>query len=129
MRHQWASVFFVLMVFSLILPGQAGSWKQIGKPKAWAGTIAGVGLNGKLYTVEKSGTLYVTDPANGAFMQLGKPDFAATAFLLAAAGKLYSIEKDGSLYAIEPANGPGSGSEQTQAGPTRLLPAALRAPS
>ncbi len=105
MRQQKAIVLFVLMAFSLILPGQAGSWKQVGKPKAWAGTIAGIGLNGMLYTVERSGALYATDPASGAWKQLGKPDFAATTLMMSAAGRLFTIEKDGSLYAIDPASG------------------------
>lgn len=104
MRQKNACILFMLMVFSLILPGQAGSWKQVGKPKAWAGTIAGVALNGKLYTVEQSGTLYATDPASGAWKQLGKPDFAATTLMMAVAGRLFTIEKDGSLYTIDPAS-------------------------
>ncbi len=105
MCQRWVSVLFVVMAFSLILPGQAGSWKQIGKAKAWAGTIAGVPLNGKLYTVDQSGALYATEPASGAWKQLGKPDFTATALLMAAAGRLFTIENDGSLYAIDPASG------------------------
>ncbi len=98
---------FVLMVLisSLLLPGQAGFRKSVGKAGDWAGTIAGAALNSKIYTAEASGALYVTDPASGAWRQIGKNDFANTKFLFAAAGKLFSIEKDGSLYAISPADG------------------------
>jgi len=94
-----------ILVSTLILPAQAGSWQRVGQPKAWAGTIAGVGLSGMIYTVEASGALYVTNPATGAWKQLGKPDFAATRFMMAAAGRLFTIEKDGSLYAVDPAAG------------------------
>ncbi len=105
MQKRWLAFFLIMTTFSLLLPGQAGSWKQIGEPKAWTNTIAGVALNGKLYTVEQSGALYVTDPASGVWTQLGKPDFAATTLMMAASGKLFTIEQDGSLYQIDPANG------------------------
>jgi hypothetical protein len=101
-------VFFgglLVLAASLLLQAQAGSWKQVGKAGEWAGTIAGVALNGKIYTMESSGAFYVTDPASGVWKQVGKNDFANTKFLFAAAGKLFSIEKDGSLYAINPGDG------------------------
>lgn len=101
-------VFFfgmMVLVSSLLLQAQAGSWKMVGKAGDWAGTIAGAALNDKIYTVETSGALYVTDPAAGAWKQIGKNDFANTKFLFAASGKLISIEKDGSMYAISPMDG------------------------
>jgi hypothetical protein len=94
----------VLAAF-LCLPAQAGSWKAVGKAGDWAGTIAGVALDGRIFTAESSGALYVTEPATGAWKQIGKKDFANTVFLFAAIGKLFSIEKDGSLYAISPLDG------------------------
>jgi hypothetical protein len=101
-----AFFFCVLAVAAaLSLPAQAGSWKAVGKAGDWAGTIAGAALNNKIYTVEAGGALYVTDPASGAWKQIGKNDFASTKILFAAAGKLFSIEKDGSLYAISPVDG------------------------
>lgn len=105
MFRMWIGVLFVALLLPLALPGQAGSFQRVGESKAWAGTIAAVGLDGKLYTVEKSGALYVTDPANGVWKQLGKPDFAATTLMMATAGKLFTIERDGSLYAINPGSG------------------------
>jgi hypothetical protein len=93
------------VVAALSLPAQAGSWKAIGKAGDWAGTIAGVALDGKIYTVESSGALFVTEPASGAWKQVGKSDFANTRFLFASGGILFSIEKDGSLYAISPGDG------------------------
>jgi len=95
----------MLLVLSVLLPGQAVSWKTVGKAGDWAGTIAAVALNNKIYTAETSGALYVTDPASGVWKQLGKNDFANTKFLFAVANKLFSIEKDGSLYAVNPADG------------------------
>ena len=59
----WGS--FVILTVSLLLQAQAGSWKQVGKAGDWAGTIAGTALNNKIYTVEASGALYVTEPASG----------------------------------------------------------------
>jgi hypothetical protein len=87
-------------------PGKsAGTWKAVGKAGDWKQTIAGVGLNGKLYTIESSGSLYVTDPSTGTWKALGKPDFAQTAFITAAAGKLFTIEKSGTLFSVNPADG------------------------
>ena len=76
----------------------------VGKPGDWKDTIAAAGLNGQIYTVEKSGVLYVTSPADGAWRKIGNPDFAATAFLIALENQLASIERDGSLYIINPAD-------------------------
>ncbi|MCX6557293.1 MAG: hypothetical protein NTW95_07695 [Candidatus Aminicenantes bacterium] len=95
----------LLVAASVCLTAQAGSWKVVGKTGDWAGTIAGVALDGRIYTAESSGALYVTDPATGVWKQIGKSDFANTKFLFAAGGKLLSIEKDGSLYAIGPVDG------------------------
>ncbi len=94
----------VLAVFSLLM-AQTGSLKQAGKTGDWVNTIVGIGMSGKIYTIEKSGAFYVTDPATGAWKQLGKSDFANTSFLFDAGGKLCTIEKDGSMYLVDPANG------------------------
>ena len=88
------------------------SKQALGTPGNWAGTIAGTALDGKLYTVEASGKLYATDPADGSWTQLGGADFANAAFLFAAGDSLVSIEKDGTLYLIDPQDG-----SWTQSGP------------
>ena len=96
--------------------------QPVGPAGGWANTIAGAALDGKLYTVEAGGKLYATDPADGAWVQVGGADFANTAFLFAAGGSLVSIEKDGSLYLIDPAagswkqSGPAGGWANTIAG-------------
>ncbi|MGD9613237.1 MAG: PQQ-binding-like beta-propeller repeat protein [Kiritimatiellia bacterium] len=82
-----------------------GSWMPSGPSGGWANTIAGAALDGTLYTVESSGTLYATDPAAGTWQAVGRPDFAATKFLFAAARQLVSIESTGSLYLINPTDG------------------------
>jgi predicted secreted protein len=94
----------VLLLSASFCALAAGS-KQVGQPGAWKATIAGVGMGGKLYTVESSGVLYVTDPASGSWKAIGKPEFKNTRFLFASGGMLYTIEKDGSLYVVSPADG------------------------
>jgi hypothetical protein len=79
--------------------------RPIGKPGAWLGTLAGVVSGGRLYTIEASGALYVTDLSKGTWRQVGKPDFANTAFLVDLGTRLATIEKDGSLYLVNPADG------------------------
>ncbi len=82
-----------------------GDWRQVGKPGAWALTIAGATLGGNLYTVESSGALYVTSPATGQWRQIGKNEFGNTMFMFAGASYLYTIETDGSLYEVHPNDG------------------------
>jgi len=105
MKTKCLFVMFTLVAVVAMLTAQTGSLKQVGKAGDWINTIAGTGMGGKIYTIEKSGALYVTDPATGAWKQLGKPDFANTSFLFDAGGKLCTIEKDGSMYLVDPANG------------------------
>jgi hypothetical protein len=83
----------------------AGSRARVGPPGAWRDTLAVAVLNGQLYSVEKSGVLYVTDLATGTWKPIGKPAFKATTHLFAAGKSLYTIEKDGSLYRVNPGDG------------------------
>ncbi|HPP03363.1 MAG TPA: hypothetical protein PK351_00900, partial [Spirochaetota bacterium] len=76
-------------------------WKQLGNKGEWAATIAGAVIGDKLYTVESSGILYVTDTKTGKWNSIGKAEFAATVFMFACGNNLLTIEKDGSLYSIE----------------------------
>ena len=100
------SVVAIVTVFSAgNLMAAPGSWKQVGKSGAWIGTLGGTVLNDKIYTVESSGTLYETNPKNGNWKQIGKPDYGDTRFMFAAMGSLFTIEKSGSLYKINPSNG------------------------
>jgi hypothetical protein len=62
-------------------------------------------LNGKLYTVETNGALWVTDLGSGGWTQVGKAEFADTRVMFAAGGNLYTIEVDGNLFRVNPNNG------------------------
>ena len=96
----------IILAFLLITAGvESRAMTQVGKAGDWANTIAAAGLNGALYTVEAGGALYATDPAQGTWKQVGKPDFAGTKFLLPFGDQLLSIEKSGSLYLINPGDG------------------------
>lgn len=104
MKHRivWSAAILIL---AWTLNSQSAFKRPIGTAGGWANTIAAVGMKGKIYTVESGGALYATDPSTGSWKQLGKPDFANTAFMFDAGGKLCTIEKDGSMYLVEPANG------------------------
>lgn len=82
----------------------SGAWSRVGKEGEYVNTIACVGFNGKIYTVEASGALYVSS-GKGDWSQIGGNDFANTKFLMSGGAKLYSIDKGGSLYEINPADG------------------------
>ncbi len=85
--------------------GAAGGWVQVGQQGAWKDTTAGTILDGKLYTTETSGNLFVTDLASGNWQQIGKPDFAATQFMFSGGANLYTIETNGNLFRVDPASG------------------------
>jgi hypothetical protein len=93
------------LVSTACLRAAPGDWVQIGPAGAWQPTIAGTILNGRLYTAENNGGLYVTDLRTGCWRQIGKPEFGSTAFMFAANGSLYTIETDGSLYRVNPNDG------------------------
>lgn len=71
----------------------------------WDDTKHAVVLGGKLYTIEVSGALYVTELPSGVRRQIGKPDFGNTKFLFAGESNLFTIETDGSLYRVSAADG------------------------
>ena len=98
---------FVLLAGSSLqqVRAVARDWTPGVNAGEWDNTIALTTLNGYLYTIEKSGALYRTDLTNGKWVQLGKTDFANTAFLFAGTQNLYTIETDGSLYRVSPVNG------------------------
>ena len=48
--------------------------------------------------------LYETNPATGAWKQIGKPEFAKTDYMFATGDSLYTIER-GNLYRINPVTG------------------------
>ena len=76
----------------------------MGAASAWNNTIAGTTLFGKIFSVERDGALYVTNPATGTWKQIGKADFGKTQFLFSTGSWLYSID-GGVLYRIHPGSG------------------------
>jgi len=76
---------------------KAGSWQQVGKKGDWAKTVAAVGMNGYLWSIEEDGTLYMTDK-NGGYIQVGeKGQYRGTEMLIGLDGHLYTVEQ-GTLY-------------------------------
>ena len=71
---------------------------------AWKETIVGTTMGGRIYSVERSGSLYETNPATGVWKQIGKAEFGNAQFLFGAYGSLYTLEA-GSLFRINPVNG------------------------
>jgi hypothetical protein len=78
-----------------------GSMSAIGQAGDWGTTIAGVGLNDKLYTIDGTGALYVTNPLDASWSQIGRSEYANTKFMCAVNNKLLTIENTGTMYAID----------------------------
>ncbi|HMT06942.1 MAG TPA: hypothetical protein PKA82_02980 [Pyrinomonadaceae bacterium] len=96
MKRIKATLLLVLVTFCLSVIAFGGDWDN---------TEPAVVLNGKLYTIETGGMLYVTELPSGVWKQLGKADFANTKFLFVSTTNLITIEADGSMYSVDPASG------------------------
>jgi hypothetical protein len=99
-------MFVLMLAGSSLQRGRAGAgdWTPAMNAGKWSDTIAMTAWD-QIYTIEKSGALFRTDPNNGKRVQVGKPDFADTEFFFSDAVYLYTIETDGSLYRVSPADG------------------------
>ncbi|MEP7324159.1 MAG: hypothetical protein ABI761_19675, partial [Saprospiraceae bacterium] len=89
----------VITGLTFIIPqlSTAQQWQQVGKKGDWEHTIDVVALGGKLYSIEKDGTLFKTDK-DGYFEQVGaKGAFDNVDVLVALDGEIWTVE-DGSLY-------------------------------
>ncbi len=76
------------------------------EPGAWADTVTGVGLGGRLFTYEEGGKLYSTSTRKGDWRVIGEG--YETRLLFADGtnrGFLYAIEQSGSLFKINPDSG------------------------
>ncbi len=108
-RGFWSCICILVLVSAMGALQQAradvGDRIRLGQAGEWRDTIAGATLNNRLYTVEKSGTLYVTDLSTGRWSQVGKAEFGNTRMMFAVGPSLYTIETDGSLYQVSPSNG------------------------
>jgi hypothetical protein len=78
-----------------------GSWKRIGKGKAWKGVKSAAVIGDKLYTVDQAGNFSETLLADGTKTTLDETQFANTRALFAEKGKLYVILSTGSLYEVQ----------------------------
>ncbi|MBS0208932.1 MAG: caspase family protein [Planctomycetes bacterium] len=79
---------------------QSGSRQRLGPSRGLASTLAATVVQDVLYTVRNDGTLHETLLAEGRGPQLGKAEFANTAFLFGGPRQCYTIERDGSLYEV-----------------------------
>jgi hypothetical protein len=79
-----------------------GKWELVGKEGEWKNTVGLVGMDDSLWSVEKDGSLYKTDPATGNHTQMGdKGLFEHLQNLEGMDHLLWSIEA-GSLYKNDP---------------------------
>jgi sugar lactone lactonase YvrE len=74
-------------------------------PRDWRDTVAAGAFAGRLYTIEKSGRLYVTDLAKAQWKPIGEPDIDDARYLVADDSALFDVEKDGTMYRIEASSG------------------------
>lgn len=88
-----------------ILQADPGDRTRLGAEGVWKGTLAGTVLADWIYTAEKNGGLYRTNPHTGEWAQIGDLEFAETRHIFALNGWLYTIESDGSLYRVSPTDG------------------------
>ena len=79
-----------------------GKWELVGKEGEWKNTVGLVAMDDALWSVEKDGSLYKTDPATGNHTQMGdKGLFERLQNLEGMDHMLWSIEA-GSLYKNDP---------------------------
>lgn len=82
-----------------------GKWELVGKEGEWKNAVEMVAMDGFLWSVEKDGSLYKTDPANGKRTQVGeKGSFENIQNLEGMDHMLWSIE-GGTLYKSDPKTG------------------------
>jgi hypothetical protein len=82
-----------------------GKWELVGKEGEWKNRIEIVAMDGFLWSVEKDGSLYKTDPATGKSIQVGeKGSFENLTNLEGMDHLLWSIEA-GTLYKNDPKTG------------------------
>ncbi len=100
---------FSILAFSIMLVSsvfaQTGKWELVGKEGEWKDTIDMVGMDGFLWSVEKDGSLYKTNPATGNYVQVGdKGSFKRLKLFEGMDHMLWSVEGD-TLYKSNPATG------------------------
>ena len=82
-----------------------GKWELVGTEGEWKNAVEMVAMDGALWSVEKNGSLYKTDPATGKRTQVGeKGSFESIQNLEGWDHMLWSIEA-GTLYKNDPKTG------------------------
>jgi len=82
-----------------------GKWELVGKEGDWKGTVDMVGMDGFIWSIEKDGSLYKTDPATGNYTQVGeKGSFQDLKLIEGMDHMLWTVEGD-SLYKSDPNTG------------------------
>jgi hypothetical protein len=108
-RCSWSCVYVLILLVSVgalqQVKADPGDRIRLGQAGEWRNTVAGVVVENRLYTIEKSGILYATDLQSGKWRQIGKPEFGNTMFMFAVGQSLHTIETDGSLYRVNRADG------------------------
>src|SRR6187200_3760397 len=99
-----SSTLLAAFVFSTIVYAQPGTWRQVGESGIWNNTVFVSSTDGVLYTIEKSGALYKTDPTTAAYTLISS-QYGKTAGLVAGDKNIFTIETDGSLYRTNPSTG------------------------
>ncbi|MEO5582369.1 MAG: hypothetical protein ABIR66_06735 [Saprospiraceae bacterium] len=90
------TLVIVGLTFTIPQLSAAHQWQQVGKKEDWPHAIDVVALGGKLYSVEKDGTLFKTDK-DGNFEQVGPRGLLSDVTMIVAMdGMLYVVE-DGTL--------------------------------
>jgi hypothetical protein len=86
-------------------PNVTGKWELVGKEGEWKNRIEMVAMDGFLWSVEKNGQLYKTDPATGQSTKVGeKGAFEKLTNLEGMDHMLWSVE-EGTLYKSDPKTG------------------------
>ena len=81
-----------------------GKWELVGKEGDWRDSVDMVAMDGMLWSVQKDGSLFKIDPANGSPTQIGgKGSFEKLQNLEGMDHMLWSIE-EGTLYKNDPAS-------------------------
>ncbi|MBM4371373.1 MAG: hypothetical protein FJ098_06940 [Deltaproteobacteria bacterium] len=86
---------------------------RLGRAGDWKAAQAAAALDGWLYTAESTGGLYVTDPGEGVWRQVGRPEFGDLQALFALGGMLFGVDGAGTLCSVRPRDG-----RRLQLGPT-----------
>lgn len=105
MKTNRALLLGAILLTSLFATAQSVIWRRVNGPGTWSNTMFVSATSGMLYSVEKSGQLYKTDPEAGTWIQVDTSDYSNTAQLFAGSKSVFTIDNSGSLYKTNPASG------------------------